>query len=360
MWNRLFSKRDLLQDATQQPTTHPAACYAEEALPEIARFPTHLPGSFWGITTYFNPAGYKNKTTNLERFCEAVRAQGLKLMIVELTFEGQTPVIRDDLADLVVRRHSRSVMFLKENLINIGVAALPADCDKVAWLDGDVLFENANWVQDTAARLERYHIVQPFSEACWLHPGQTWAPRDYFKFGHQEGHSMHGLGAGLATVPRTEHAERLTQFMLHGHTGFGWAARRKSVAKHGLYAHHILGHGDVVFSQALFGNHEYWRTHRYAGEMPGPLSEHQTRWSRDFFETIQGSVSFTPGRVFHLWHGTIQNRHYGSRFQMLVDYSFHPEQDLALDAQGNLVWNTSKTELIRKVEAYFRARKEES
>lgn len=349
----------LLPGEPSQPVTHPAACYAQEALPEVPRFPTRLPGSFWGIVTYFNPAGYQNKPTNLERFCDGVRAQGLKLMIVEMIFDGQTPVIRDELANIVVRRRSSSVMFLKENLINIGIAELPADCDKVAWLDGDVIFENANWVEETAEGLAQYHIVQPFSEACWLHPGQTWAPRDYFEFGNREGQSMHGMGAGLATTPRAEHAEILSDFMRHGHTGFGWAARRTTLAQHGLYDRQILGHNDMVFSHALFGNHEYWKTRHYTSEMPGMLSDHQMRWSREFFKSVQGSVSFTPGRVFHLWHGTMQKRYYGDRFRTLADHSFHPEQDLAIDAQGCLVWNTSKPELVQKVQAYFRARKEE-
>lgn len=347
------------EPSVPQPTSHPPACYAQEALPDVPRVPTRLPGSFWGIVTYFNPAGYQNKHSNLQRFSEGVRAQGLKLMIVEATFDGQRPAMRDEYADTVVRRHASSVLFLKENLVNIGVAELPADCDKVAWLDADVLFENPNWVQETAERLEQYQIVQPFSEACWLHPGQTWAPKNYFRFGAYEGQSMQGMGASLATLPAEFRLDALNDFMKHGHTGFGWTGRRELLAKHRLYERQILGHNDVVFSQAIFGNHEYWKTRKYVSEMPGTLSDHQSRWSREFFGSVQGSVSFTPGRVFHLWHGTMKKRYYGDRFKMLAENSFDPERDLTLDAQGCLVWNTDKTELIQKVGAYFRARKEE-
>lgn len=38
-----------------------------------------LPGELWGITTYFNPAGYKTKSTLYRLFRESCKNQGLNL-----------------------------------------------------------------------------------------------------------------------------------------------------------------------------------------------------------------------------------------------------------------------------------------
>ena len=35
---------------------------------EITQFPEKLPGSFWGITTFYNPQRYKNKIENYRKF----------------------------------------------------------------------------------------------------------------------------------------------------------------------------------------------------------------------------------------------------------------------------------------------------
>ena len=94
-----------------------------------------LQGEIWGITTYFNPAGYSNKRTHLRLFSERIRKQGLKLLIVELAFGTSAYVLEDGLGDLVIRLRSSTVLWQKERMLNIGLRNLPDACDKVVWLD---------------------------------------------------------------------------------------------------------------------------------------------------------------------------------------------------------------------------------
>jgi hypothetical protein len=84
------------------------------------------------------------------------------------------------------------------------------------------------------------------------------------------------------------------------------------------------------------------------------------QWSHRFYGEIQGNVAFVPGAIYHLWHGEIKNRQYGTRLNILKEAEFDPHADISLDADGCWQWNTDKPELHRKVEEYFWSRIEES
>ena len=61
---------------------------------------------------------------------------------------------RSDDADLLVQLRGGDVLWQKERLLNLGLKTLPDGCDKVAWIDGDVLFARPDWAAETARLLE--------------------------------------------------------------------------------------------------------------------------------------------------------------------------------------------------------------
>ena len=99
-----------------------------------------LPGAFWGITVFFNPTGYKNKIENYRRFRESSKKQGLNLLCVELAFGGKNFEVSKEDADILVQLRGGDILWQKERLLNIGLERLPKDCDKIAWLDCDIIF----------------------------------------------------------------------------------------------------------------------------------------------------------------------------------------------------------------------------
>src|SRR5258708_28176688 len=110
------------------------------------------PPGLWIVSCFFNPIGYRTKQDNFRVFANALEASGLPLVVVECAFPGQSFAL--DGAAKIVRVRARDVMWQKERLLNIGISALPDDCDKVAWLDGDLIFENPNWAVEAARMLE--------------------------------------------------------------------------------------------------------------------------------------------------------------------------------------------------------------
>jgi hypothetical protein len=64
----------------------------------------------WGVTCYFNPAGYENPLRNLRKFSARARSQGLRLVIVELALHDAPFILDEADCDLLIRRRSNRVL----------------------------------------------------------------------------------------------------------------------------------------------------------------------------------------------------------------------------------------------------------
>lgn len=316
-----------------------------------ARYPSATRGELWGVATYFNPAAYPNKAANLRIFSESVRSQGLRLAVVELAFDSQPYILEDSIADRVIRRRSSTILWHKERLLNLAFETLPDQCDRVAWLDADILFENDEWVAETAELLQEYVVVQPFDTAWWLLPGcNAMQARTNLRL-HSEG-AMFGA-AYCEFSQQDEHRST-------GFEGFAWAARRSLLEAYGLYDRGIIGGGDTAIAMAVSGRFaepaikELLRqtcTEAHASDF--------LAWAGGFHAAARNSVYFTNGAVFHLWHGRSAGRSYTDRHKILKDADFNPGLDIAIDENGCWRWSSDKPDLHANVKNYFWARKED-
>ncbi|WP_033921934.1 hypothetical protein [Sphingomonas sp. 37zxx] len=328
--------------------------------------PSVLHRTLWGVAAYFNPTRNPWLPQNLMLFAQRVRAQGLKLAIIELAHD-RTGVdgaeadtdgefeIDASVCDLLLQRRCDVTLWQKERLLNLAIAALPAACDKVVWLDGDILFENPDWVGQTASLLDRHPVVQPFDRAVWLTP-DTVTPPEHPPRGLGEGCEMPGMAATMASGG--ERQRLLADYFNHGHPGFAWAARRTILAKHPLYDRHILGGGDVTIAHAIFGDRDYWRGLNMAcRDMTAAEIAAMGSWGRAFHGAIDGSIGYVPGRVRHLWHGPLAQRGYRDRWKILRQADYDPLRDVAVDADRQcLRWASDKPVLHRQVAGYFQQR----
>jgi hypothetical protein len=309
---------------------------------------------FWGLTAFFDTSGSPLVLANLQGFSRRVRSQGLPLVIVELAFDDAAFRVPDAWADVVVRRRSRTVLWQKERLLNLGLAHLPAECRFVAWLDSDVLLENDDWVGQTRAALEAAPVVQPFAAAAWLDEGADTVPAGRPR-GMGEGHEMEGFGRTLAETHDREGT--LAHFDRHGHPGFAWAARRDLLAAHGLYDRAVLGGGDFIAAHAFAADTAYLRGRHWVSRELTPLERKAiATWGAAVAADTGGRIGWTPGRLLHQFHGANAGRQYLERMQILRDAHYDPMTDIALDTQGCWTWATDKPVLHDAVRRYFAAR----
>jgi len=311
----------------------------------IQQFPKKLPGTFWGITSYFNPAKYKNKIENYRKFRESSKKQGLNLISVELAFGNEPFELTKKDADILIQVRSNSILWQKERLLNIGLKHLPKDCDKVAWLDCDILFMNNNWIQESSSLLEKYKVIQLFS---FLIRDSKKSIKDFFKipFGRIDGQKYEGFSYGL--INSCEASKQTNP-------GGAWAARKEDLVKCKFYDRFILNSGDVL--QALmFFNEPFSKI--FDGLLNINIKKDISSWMKNS-KMIKKSVYYLDNIGVHLWHGDMKNRQYYQKADILKKYNFDPNKDIKLNKDECWEWATDKTGLHNEFKLLFGDRLED-
>lgn len=336
----------------------------------------------WVIATYFNPGHTHIWRSNLQRFAAPIVEAGIRLITVECAF-GQAPFeLEPGPAVIQVRGHD--VMWMKERLINLAIARLPSEAQKVAWFDADILMSNPYWAVETAEQLDHWPVVQPFERVGRLDPGAT---------------AFDGRGR-LSFARRLQLRPESARLRAEGHgqPGIAWAARRSLLERHGLYDAEVVGGGDELFAHATGGGlnsrcvrsitgasvrtwpRQVEKVARRLARIPWPrrlaawylmrsyvlpapaMDEcylaHYLDWAQPFAAEVRGRLGFVSGTALHLWHGNSANRQYGTRNEILRRHRFDPAVDLRLNDQGVWEWNSDKPGLHRDVAGYFAARRE--
>jgi hypothetical protein len=311
--------------------------------------PNSKPGPLWAITSYFNPAGYRTRLENYRRFRQQL---AVPLVTVEWSREGRFALEQPD-ADVLVQLRGGDVMWQKERLLNQALRSLPSNCEVVAWLDCDVLFEDDGWVGRTCEALRRDWVVHLFDERRNLprHP----AGNEFACFHEFESAAsvVTKLIAGTATPADLDSGAPVT---CRTTAGLAWASRRELVEQHGFYDACILGSGDRAILLAGLGEFD---CAAQGLRMNSARRCHYLSWAKPFFDSVRGRVGHISGRVFHLWHGELGDRRYSERHGARELIDFDPATDLALDVHGCWKWNSAKPELHEYVRNYFSSRRED-
>ena len=304
----------------------------------------------WAVTCYFNPVGYKRRLENYRVFR---RRLSIPLVTVELSFNGAFQLCAGD-ADILVQIDGQDVMWQKERLLNLALERVPNDCDKIAWLDCDVVFGSDDWAEQASRALDRHVVVHLFHERHNL-------PRHATGDGPR---SWRALAASCSVVSRLAAGEASPEDLFsadapldRGSTaGLAWAARRDVLDRHGLYDACILGTGDRAILCAALGRLDYGARSTLMNDR---WRRHYLEWARPYSESVKGRVASIPGQLFHLWHGDIEDRQYGERHRRLQAFDFDPYNDIALDDGGTWRWNSDKKALHAFVRSYFESRNED-
>lgn len=304
----------------------------------------------WAITSYFNPAGYRRRLENYRVFR---RRLAVPLVTVEL-YHGAEPELGEGDAEVLVRKHGGDVLWQKERLLNLALRALPADCEKVAWLDCDVVFSRPDWPQDASRLLDRVPLVQLFHERKNL-PRGTLPEQETSAADDTTLNSVaYKLARRLVAPEVVGEGGAVGRWGIA--LGLAWAARRELLDTHHLYDAGVLGGGDRALACAAFGQMDGLRDawHANARQL-----DHFRAWAIPFQDAVRGNVGCIEGAVHHLWHGDRESRRYVERYEAFRRFEFDPFLDIAIGPDGCWRWSTDKPEMHRYVSDYFHGRRED-
>lgn len=348
--NKIIQPIDhLIKKALFSSSSSPNECFVDDTL--------HV------VTIISNVCEYKRRWQLMREFIERMESKSkMKLYIVELAYgDEQTFHITDPENPQHLQLRTPHAIWHKENLINIAVdKLLPHDWKAVAWIDGDLEFENGNWVEDTLKVLTVCDVIQLFTTCFDLDekniPMSIWQSYGY-KYAHGE---------------RFKHNRGINYW----HSGYAWACRREFFdAMGGLYERGILGSGDYIMTQGFLGNNTGIR--QLSGYCDDIAQYNDRLWTirphqdckdkdKDHDNDKQSSlpsiyVGYIPGNIRHFFHGSKINRKYVERNQILIKHAYDPSIHLMKDSATGLLIPSPmmSTEFLMDIYHYFAERNED-
>ncbi len=334
------------------------------------------------IAVISNVMRFESRYRLYHAFAKQVEEAGAILTTVELATRDRHFEVTDHRNPRHLQLRSPSVLWHKENLVNLGIQHLSRtdpDFEYAAWIDADVTFMRPDWAVETVHLLQLHDVIQMWTHSLDLGPHgepianctslihnwmqneqllQPWSraahkadPKPAFSLldasthDGSEVHGHHDHGHGKPPVPG----------LLH--TGYAWAARRSAIADlGGLGDIAILGSGDRSMAYALIG--EVDRSFP-AGIHPSYV-EYWREWQRRAELHIRRNVGVMGGTLIHHFHGSKVHRRYQDRWHILVDHQFDYLRDIKYSPQGTLEWTHRNPLLERDVKHYFAVRNEDA
>jgi hypothetical protein len=326
------------------------------------------PTALWVVTSYYNPERYQRRFNNFKAFRKHLNAP---LLVVELAKPGQHQLCKED-GDIVISLTGEDRIWQKERLLNIAIAELPPHVEYVAWVDCDVIFGDEEWPRQALARLAQnggllqlfdhsHHMPSDLDtasispEACaQATPILTGVSIAFaLRTSAFDTNEIKLTHARSAADPASYH-EAVDR---HNCYGMAWSARRQDIAACGHYDRNIIGGGDAVHVFAALSRlDDYWTLRAN--------SEHQKRdiqaWTRSAREAgLLSNIDSLQQDVFHLWHGSLADRNYRGRYNILSRHDFDPARDLLIAGNGTWQWRDPVGDLAREVGSYFSSRQED-
>lgn len=318
----------------------------------LFRRPDNVHHPLYVITPIFNSARFRSRWKLYENFAKHIEDSGAILYTVEVSFGNRDFSVTNSNNPKHIQLTTREEIWLKENMINIGISRLPSDWKYVAWIDGDIQFSRNDWVGETIQKLQHYHIIQMFSHAVDLSP-------NFEPILNHEGFVYCYLN-NIPNTPNTPtyyYNQISSSKKITWHTGWAWAARRSAINYlGGLIDFAPLGAADHHMARCLIGQAK----ESIHPAMHKEYIEKVLDWQYKAEKYIKRNIGYMDGLILHYWHGKKADRKYWDRWKILTNNQFRPSIHLKRDWQNLWQLEGDNIKLRDQIRAYFFQRNEDS
>lgn len=226
------------------------------------------------ILVYYNPANSVRILQNVLFVKQKLEAATIPTYLVELAYDDKPHMFKE--SDTVFLYRSSSYLFYKENLINLAERRIPPQYTKICALDADVVYASPNWYDIISTTLDTHTICQGFEITQLLNISYDTVIQQ-----------MHSIFVNTQT----------------GHPGYAWAVHRDFFKWANFPEMYLYGGGDNALV-ALAMN-----------KTPTRFSSHAINRPTDLKSTYAKGLI-----LYHMYHGSLKNRQYGSRNVMVEGY----------------------------------------
>jgi len=292
------------------------------------------------ITTFYNYSKSKNRYNNLLKFADHIAGQGLDLWVIE----GVSDTVYNVNAHRLIITQVYSNLWMKEVLLNYVARILPKEYTMIAWIDADVIFSDG-LADRIKVGLESHKVIQLFRSVSYLNQDGQLTNQPVSKLTPL--HRRPSL-----VYHRSMHPDDIQAY--HTSPGFAWAMRRETwEAIDGLYEYDLGGGGDLTATYGFFGQVEENRISRFNHI----ILEHMVEWINKAYFVIGGDVGYVDDDIYHLYHGTQNNRQYFMRESKFIEYNLTPDYFEKCE-NGTFTWSKlAPAGLIQWINEYMLMRR---
>lgn len=293
------------------------------------------------VTVHFNPSGSERLKQTYEEWIHSLGVLGKYVKCYEIVFDGKKPEIRNSI--VINGTLEKNCLWQKEALINLAFKNIPSNKKYFAWIDHDLVFNNPYWLVDSIKKIDSgVDAVQLFDEVIYL---------------DRTGKNIHS-SISRAFKKQNENLNYKSRNS-HGCPGGAWIANVKRMKFCFPIPSIIIGSGDEWLAYGFYCTEK----------LSKPMQDQLDIYSKDVKDSLLKylkaicnmniKTSFVQGKVFHLWHGDVQNRQYTTRHQIMEKHNFHPKKDVFVNENGILELTGNNPGIEKDLLSYFKERKED-
>lgn len=180
----------------------------------------------------------------------------------------------------------------KEILINKIVEKI--DTDYILWVDGDLIYNNLDWLNNIDDVTKGNDFIQLFETINYI----------------DEGGNITNVFKSIASSNKTNVDYLLSKGF---RPGGAWMGRTSILKEKNLFEKMYVGGGDTIFTYGLYKN-QGGRTLKEVQKYNSEIYKEANQWINDFGDYKVGYLNET---VNHLYHGDLKDRNYNERYKLL-------------------------------------------
>jgi len=198
---------------------------------------------------------------------------------------------------LVVKGNPKNKIWSKEYLINQIVDSV--DTEYIAWIDGDIIYDSLDWLDNIEEFAKEKDFVQLFENIRYL---------------DDSGNILENRRSLASYKIDPISRKNIDRLLGKGYNpGVAWLSRTSILKEKKLFDKMYVGGGDTIMAYALYSVRNGWTLDRVR-ENNESIYSGALDWISGF-----GSyrVGFLKEDVSHLYHGDLKDRNYDSRYKAL-------------------------------------------
>lgn len=272
------------------------------------------------ISPYYNSQKNPHRLKAFKNFYDGIKC--FNHAIIELSINGSEYQLENIVSrHNLVKEKTDSLLWHKETLLNklITEHNLLNRYKYIFWVDGDVLFENKNWLIESLYQMRDndINIIQPF-EYC-VHgvenqnkltlEQRTTIDLNYEYINSFDKKIMRSFGATYSKFKYS--LAKHDNYHVYGHVGFAWGIKSDVLKETLFFDKALIGGADHIMAKSAIGEWNHKNIITNFSDIKNDIQEFGVK----FYGNCQGKLGYTKGNLLHLYHGDVEKREYVKRFQ---------------------------------------------